>query len=116
MFAILFFKQKRAYEMRISDWSSDVCSSDLQTEHLPLSAGGPWDLPALLGRGAECRMGAGVSLGEFPEPRRGARFREPAFRGDHAGGPWGRPGDRKSVVSGKSVSVRVGLGGRRIIK
>src|SRR3546814_8015483 len=24
-----FFKQKRAYEMRISDWSSDVCSSDL---------------------------------------------------------------------------------------
>src|SRR3546814_1241391 len=25
-----FFKQKTAYEMRISDWSSDVCSSDLQ--------------------------------------------------------------------------------------
>src|SRR3546814_3042099 len=30
MFAVLvFFKQKTAYEMRISDWSSDVCSSDL---------------------------------------------------------------------------------------
>src|SRR3546814_9275458 len=28
-----FFKQKTAYEMRISDWSSDVCSSDLQREH-----------------------------------------------------------------------------------
>src|SRR3546814_4690853 len=28
-----FFKQKTAYEMRISDWGSDVCSSDLQ----------PWD-------------------------------------------------------------------------
>src|SRR3546814_10516756 len=27
-----FFKQKTAYEMRISDWSSDVCSSDLQTQ------------------------------------------------------------------------------------
>src|SRR3546814_1276157 len=27
-----FFKQKTAYEMRISDWSSDVCSSDLQGE------------------------------------------------------------------------------------
>src|SRR3546814_5336832 len=27
---ILFFKQKTAYEMRISDWSSDVCSSDLK--------------------------------------------------------------------------------------
>src|SRR3546814_4954432 len=26
-----FFKQKTAYEMRISDWSSDVCSSDLQS-------------------------------------------------------------------------------------
>src|SRR3546814_5167078 len=28
---ILFFKQKTAYEMRISDWSSDVCSSDLSS-------------------------------------------------------------------------------------
>src|SRR3546814_15987129 len=27
-----FFKQKTAYEMRISDWSSDVCSSDLSTD------------------------------------------------------------------------------------
>src|SRR3546814_4199249 len=30
--SFFFFKQKTAYEMRISDWSSDVCSSDL-TEH-----------------------------------------------------------------------------------
>src|SRR3546814_3699884 len=29
LFIFLFFKQKTAYEMRISDWSSDVCSSDL---------------------------------------------------------------------------------------
>src|SRR3546814_9672695 len=28
--SFFFFKQKTAYEMRISDWSSDVCSSDLQ--------------------------------------------------------------------------------------
>src|SRR3546814_4115402 len=50
-----FFKQKTAYEMRISDWSSDVCSSDLDAEqhadrvrlgdryaqhHLPGGAGG----------------------------------------------------------------------------
>src|SRR3546814_2620748 len=27
--SFFFFKQKTAYEMRISDWSSDVCSSDL---------------------------------------------------------------------------------------
>src|SRR3546814_3955573 len=30
MYFIFFFKQKTAYEMRISDWSSDVCSSDLR--------------------------------------------------------------------------------------
>src|SRR3546814_8773602 len=29
VFLFFFFKQKTAYEMRISDWSSDVCSSDL---------------------------------------------------------------------------------------
>src|SRR3546814_10300896 len=28
-YVVFFFKQKTAYEMRISDWSSDVCSSDL---------------------------------------------------------------------------------------
>src|SRR3546814_2746530 len=37
-FCLLFFKQKTAYEVRISDWNSDVCSSDLacraiQAEH-----------------------------------------------------------------------------------
>src|SRR3546814_17538152 len=34
---VFFFKQKTAYEMRISDWSSDVCSSDLP--HLAATAG-----------------------------------------------------------------------------
>src|SRR3546814_8808366 len=29
VFCVLFVRQKTAYEMRISDWSSDVCSSDL---------------------------------------------------------------------------------------
>src|SRR3546814_1860577 len=33
-FCFFFFKQKTAYEMRISDWSSDVCSSDLLTRAL----------------------------------------------------------------------------------
>src|SRR3546814_1498967 len=31
-FCFFFFKQKTAYEMRISDWSSDVCSSDLEVK------------------------------------------------------------------------------------
>src|SRR3546814_3664230 len=32
LFFFFFFKQKTAYEMRMSDWSSDVCSSDLLVE------------------------------------------------------------------------------------
>src|SRR3546814_15562496 len=34
---VFFFKQKTAYEMRISDWSSDVCSSDLSAQCRRLS-------------------------------------------------------------------------------
>src|SRR3546814_14765820 len=34
-----FFKQKTAYEMRISDWSSDVCSSDLKTQRINRKVG-----------------------------------------------------------------------------
>src|SRR3546814_7472211 len=33
-----FFKQKTAYEMRISDWSSDVCSSDLLRNDIDIAA------------------------------------------------------------------------------
>src|SRR3546814_6798977 len=45
-FGFFFFKQKTAYEMRISDWSSDVCSSDLGQQGHPSArfwhlAGGP---------------------------------------------------------------------------
>src|SRR3546814_172088 len=35
---VFFFKHKTAYEMRISDWSSDVCSSDLREKHLAVGA------------------------------------------------------------------------------
>src|SRR3546814_9440589 len=41
---VFFFKQKTAYELRISDWSSDVCSSDLRL----LAKLGPASLVALL--------------------------------------------------------------------
>src|SRR3546814_8619940 len=34
---VFFFKQKTAYDMRISDWSSDVCSSDLFIKELAYS-------------------------------------------------------------------------------
>src|SRR3546814_8715568 len=36
--AFFFFKQKTAYEMRISDWSSDVCSSDLAARGAAIEA------------------------------------------------------------------------------
>src|SRR3546814_9095680 len=38
-----FFKQKTAYEMRISDWSSDVCSSDLEDIVASQIVGTAWD-------------------------------------------------------------------------
>src|SRR3546814_10198003 len=42
-YIVCFFKQKTAYEMRISDWSSDVCSSDLILRKTSLD-----ELPQLL--------------------------------------------------------------------
>src|SRR3546814_5443279 len=38
--SVFFFKQKTAYEMRISDWSSDVCSSDLRCPGAVVAAAG----------------------------------------------------------------------------
>src|SRR3546814_6347927 len=38
---IFFFKQKTAYDVRISDWSSDVCSSDLSIKTTPAIQRGP---------------------------------------------------------------------------
>src|SRR3546814_3383152 len=43
-FFVFFFKQKTAYEMRISDWSSDVCSSDLYGKAVHLIVHGQRDL------------------------------------------------------------------------
>src|SRR3546814_10432081 len=87
----VFFKQKTSYEMRISDWSSDVCSSDLRR-----------DRPASGKAGPASGWGSSRSV-----PLEGHIV---------TCAPKASPGDRKSVVSGKSVSVRVDLGGSRIIK
>src|SRR3546814_2820761 len=48
LFCFFFFKQKTAYEMRISDWSSDVCSSDLLVRRLSQGEGLPADLAGRL--------------------------------------------------------------------
>src|SRR3546814_18143753 len=88
--------------MRISDWSSDVCSSDLVIfAHAP-------DLESGQAYYADVKARAS-GFGRDP----GQLFVMPGIAplvGDTD------EEDRKSVVSGKSVSVRVDLGGRRIIK
>src|SRR3546814_13444902 len=127
--------------MRISDWSSDVCSSDLRRR--PSAA--PFTGPRRREQAADRRGVAtvrqarlsiwparGLRLILIPQQRgEGAhRFRLVAVphrardrekirpRLDQRPGVRGRDPaeDRKSVVWGKSVSVRVDLGGRRIIK
>src|SRR3546814_10187645 len=55
-----FFKQKTAYEMRISDWSSDVCSSDLfalRKEQIPESLRSGFSLECFEDRSEERRVG-----------------------------------------------------------
>src|SRR3546814_5472980 len=52
--AFFFFKQKTAYEMRISDWSSDVCSSDLlHSRNIPAPCGFEFVRPARTGHLSE---------------------------------------------------------------
>src|SRR3546814_6296958 len=90
-----FFKQKTAYEMRISDWSSDVCSSDLNRpvprcgcgllSVAPARPGGAVHgadhRPA--GRGGMPRPGAGEPLSAVERAfRRKGRHREPAARSE----------------------------------
>src|SRR3546814_4105421 len=58
-----FFKQKTAYEMRISDWSSDVCSSDLVSQALFSQRPGRYRIdPAKVGPDPRLRGGASGSL------------------------------------------------------
>src|SRR3546814_11956286 len=97
--------------MRISDWSSDVCSSDL------LSQGGEFGFllftqaadALLVAPAAASLFSAVVTLSMMTTPflmlfARGLEFSP------------GSDADRTSVVSGNSVSVRLDLGGSRFIK
>src|SRR3546814_17222091 len=107
--------------MRISDWSSDVCSSDLlEPDRLRLPHQ-PVDLLQVLGDRLELReIDPAQVLGLVDQHCRFVLERldlvvdllERARGGEQILAVV----DRKSVVSGKSVSVRVDLGGRRNIK
>src|SRR3546814_16280053 len=101
--------------MRISDWSSDVCSSDLGFL-------GGRDLEDL---GAQVRQVDHVAGpgGLVARAVAGVLERHPAVpglrqRAHHPRVQFARPArlDRKSVVEGKRVSVSVDLGGRRTLK
>src|SRR3546814_17587404 len=67
----LFFKQKTAYEMRISDWSSDVCSSDLHGFGLEL--GQDHGLGAEIPGPQQHRIAADMAEGYHAQARIGAR-------------------------------------------
>src|SRR3546814_16778420 len=105
--------------MRISDWSSDVCSSDLHcfaVHHLASTSGG--DDKYTIPRSVRNRVPANARLYRH--------FFSAIYRcGDDRAIRLGQKGfgretylctDRKSVVWGKSVSGRVDLGGRRTFK
>src|SRR3546814_2826769 len=90
-----FFKQKTAYEMRISDWSSDVCSSDLPQASSPHAARPP-------------------SPRRAESDSRAARPQRRHTRSKEADSARNRRSEERRV--GKECVVRVDLGGRRIIK
>src|SRR3546814_17257507 len=104
-FVFCFVKQKTAYEMRISDWSSDVCSSDLARGHGHLVA-----------QLHQSSSNAGMDRRRTRGCANGRPTIAPRGLGADVASLFAGSGDRTSVVSGKSVSVRVDLGGRRIIK
>src|SRR3546814_1648054 len=106
-----FFKQKTAYEMRISDWSSDVCSSDLWRDNL-MSWEGLEEVVAIADTGSFVGAANLLSVSTSHVSRVVARLetRLDTKLFDRT------TRDRKSVVEGKRVSVRLALGGSSIIK
>src|SRR3546814_14354088 len=107
--SFFFFKQNTAYELRISDWSSDVCSSDLRCS-IVIPPIPPTKSPATSAPRPRTPSAAAAAL-----PSRSHSRSAPPLP-PHPARVASRRTDRKSVVQGKSVSVRVALGGRRILK
>src|SRR3546814_8288758 len=97
------FKQKTAYEMRIRDWSSDVCSSDLVADGVKIRANSHIE-------GAPYRAAwRDREVGEIVPSDFGLmKLEDPDLATPYA--------DRKSVEEGKSVAGRVDIGGCRIIQ
>src|SRR3546814_12135043 len=101
--------------MRISDWSSDVCSSDLSVSMntLPLPLTFEIDsMPPATQMSWRSTMICFAAVAIVISPDEHCRSID--MPGTVTGRP-ARSADRKSVVEGKSESVLVDLGGRRII-
>src|SRR3546814_8886589 len=98
-FCVFFFMQKTAYELRISDWSSDVCSSDLEELRRPVR--GPATLAAIrevrpgdrqrrerrLERDQRGMVGAGARSGEQEHGSDGGLLLLASGRASHAAIP-----------------------------
>src|SRR3546814_3614897 len=86
---MFIFKRKTAYEMRISDWSSDVCSSDLRCGE---RAAGPWHPTAHNGRtgGRHLCLGErGVAQRLLPERYEFGKTEVETIEDMHRGGRFG---------------------------
>src|SRR3546814_16145519 len=97
--------------MRISDWSSDVCSSDLSPQHSSAQSG-----RSRISVGPEpsgLNPSGGIICGADTTGAGNASARPNGMRRIDSRPTMGA--DRKSVVEGKMVSVRLDLGGRRIL-
>src|SRR3546814_3002374 len=82
-YSCCFVKQKTAYEMRIIDWSSDGCSSDL-AEHRPLEQQQERQEPS---HRISCRqIEAGVDDDQQPDPQDHSREHQPQRIDEEAGG------------------------------
>src|SRR3546814_19840026 len=97
---LFFFKQKTAYEMRISDWSSDVCSSDLVDAHHRRADARARDdrlVVALEAAGIMADVGRGAAHVEADQ----ARLAQGCGAADHADdAPRGAGEDRIAAVEG----------------
>src|SRR3546814_9750400 len=122
-YVVFFFKQKTAYEMRISDWSSDVCSSDLSEtavrldrrcscrqlavadgDEQPARAGGDRNMAADAGDGRRS-LSRGAVGGDAGDDLSGGR----SAPQDHTLGPRALRGRCGSCAGGGAVGrVRMG--------
>src|SRR3546814_1261005 len=96
---VCFFKQKTAYEMRISDWSSDVCSSDLGNEAVErLFRANCRYLPARVHESLDRRGKAVLRLQARIEHDTARNRPEYEAKLDHYAELFARQRDRQSVV------------------